>query len=163
MTLVTLYALLGDDIKMLTTEKSADNYFTIMTSLALVLFTFELIIQSIGKDDYLNTFFFWLDLVSTVSLITDIEPIWSRVLGDHQETNVEKAEQEDAAALARASRGARIGTKAGRIARVVRLIRLIRIVKLYKTASIYNEKSVKKKQYVHQSSQNSQDDALLAL
>jgi hypothetical protein len=37
--------------------------------------------------------------------------------------------------VAKASRGARIGTKASRIARVIRLIRLIRIVKLYKTAS----------------------------
>ena len=122
---------------MMTTTKDADIYFTIMTSIALVLFTFELVTTSIGKDDYCNTFFFWLDLISTVSLITDIEPIWSRVLGDHKETQVESAEQEDAAALARASRGARIGTKAGRIARVVRLIRLIRIVKLYKTASKY--------------------------
>ena len=34
--------------------------------------------------------------------------------------------------MARAGRGARIGSKAGRIMRVVRLIRLIRIVKLYK-------------------------------
>jgi hypothetical protein len=135
MTLITIYALLGDDIKMMTTSKSADVYFTIMTSVALLLFLVELIIQSIGKADYCNTFFFWLDLISTVSLVTDIEPIWNRILGDHQETQIEKAEEQDAAALARASRGARIGTKAGRIARVVRLIRLIRIVKLYKSAS----------------------------
>jgi hypothetical protein len=37
--------------------------------------------------------------------------------------------------LARASRGARIGTKAGRMTRVIRLIRLIRVVKLYKSAT----------------------------
>lgn len=37
--------------------------------------------------------------------------------------------------MAKAGRGARIGTKAGRVARVIRLIRLIRIVKLYKTAN----------------------------
>jgi hypothetical protein len=52
MTLITLYALLGDDIKMMTTTKDADIYFTIMTSIALVLFTFELVTTSIGKDDY---------------------------------------------------------------------------------------------------------------
>lgn len=54
-----------------------------MTSIALLLFTIEIIVQSIGKDGYANTFFFWLDLVSTVSLITDIEPIWNRILGDY--------------------------------------------------------------------------------
>lgn len=37
--------------------------------------------------------------------------------------------------MARAGRGTRIGTKAGRVARIIRLIRLIRIVKLYKTAN----------------------------
>jgi hypothetical protein len=50
---------------------------------------------------------------------------------------------QNASNLARAGRGARIGTKAGRIARVVRLARLVRIVKLYKNsaklASNYNK------------------------
>ena len=83
MTLITLYALLGDDIKMMTTDISADKYFTIVTSIALVLFAIELIMTSIGKKEYCNSFFFWLDLVSTISLITDIEPIWHRIIGDH--------------------------------------------------------------------------------
>jgi hypothetical protein len=37
--------------------------------------------------------------------------------------------------LARAGRGARIGTRAARFARVIRLIRMIRIMKLYKSAN----------------------------
>lgn len=32
----------------------------------------------------------------------------------------------------RAGRGARVGTKAGRIVRIVRILRLVRIMKLYK-------------------------------
>ena len=36
--------------------------------------------------------------------------------------------------MARAGRGARIGTRAGRIVRIVRMLRLVRIVKLYKHA-----------------------------
>jgi hypothetical protein len=77
MTLVTIYALLGDDLKLLTTTKAADGAFTAMTSIALFLFMLELILASIGKEGYANSFFFWLDLVSTLSLITDIDPIWS--------------------------------------------------------------------------------------
>lgn len=145
MTIVTIYALLGDDLKLLTTTLSADDTFTTLTSIALVLFMLELILASIGKEGYINSFFFWLDLVSTLSLVTDIEPIWSKVIGDAPTNDVGEQnendttdnnsnnESADAASLARASRGARIGTKAGRIARVVRLIRLIRIVKLYKS------------------------------
>jgi hypothetical protein len=34
--------------------------------------------------------------------------------------------------IARAGRGARVGTRAGRIVRIIRLFRLIRIVKLYR-------------------------------
>ena len=37
--------------------------------------------------------------------------------------------------MARAGKGAKIGSRAGRIARIIRLIRLIRIVKLYKNAN----------------------------
>jgi len=146
MTLVTIYALLGDDLKLLTTTKEADIYFTWCTSIALVLFMIELILASIGKEGYLNSFFYWLDLVSTLSLVTDIPPIWNQIIGDTATNDVgtelnskdtkknnSNNESADAASLARASRGARIGTKAGRIARVVRLIRLIRIVKLYKS------------------------------
>ena len=158
MTVVTIYALLGDDLKLLTTTIEADNTFTVITSIALVLFLIELILASIGKEDYLNSFFFWLDLVSTLSLVTDIPPIWNEIIGDtatndigaemnesDTKDNASNNEQADAASLARASRGARIGTKAGRLARVVRLIRLIRVVKLYKSGVQQQKKREKKK------------------
>jgi len=82
MTIVTIYALLGDDLKLLTTTIEADIYFTWCTSIALVLFMLELILASIGKEGYLNSFFYWLDLVSTLSLVTDIPPIWNKIIGD---------------------------------------------------------------------------------
>jgi len=88
MTIVTIYALLGDDLKLLTTTKTADNTFTTLTSIALVLFMLELILASIGKEGYWNSFFFWLDLVSTLSLVTDIEPIWSKIIGDTPDNDV---------------------------------------------------------------------------
>ena len=96
----------------------------------------ELILSSIGKDDYFNSFFFWLDLISTLSLVTDIGPIMDFLTGSGEENeDVGSSNAEDAVALARASRGARIGTRAGRMTRVIRLIRLIRVVKLYKSAN----------------------------
>jgi len=82
MTLVTIYALLGDDLKLLTTTIEADVYFTWATSIALILFMIELILASIGKEGYLNSFFFWLDLVSTLSLVTDIPFVWNQIIGD---------------------------------------------------------------------------------
>jgi len=78
------------------------------------------------------SFYFWLDVVSTLSMITDISWIMNAILGTGtgSVTNAKSASN-----VARASRGARVGSKAGRIARVIRLIRLIRIVKLYKSAN----------------------------
>ena len=70
-------------------------------------------------------FFFWLDLLSTVSLIFDIGWISDGIFG----TSAENAQ--NAAQLARASRASKVGSRAGRI---VRLVRLIRLVKLYKSA-----------------------------
>lgn len=136
MFLVTLYALLGDDIRLLAFPKSLDDTFIKMTIASLFLFLIELTLASIGQPDYLGSFFFWLDLISTLSIITDIPPIMDAMTGSGgSATDEEENDAGDAASLARASRGARIGTKAGRMTRVIRLIRLIRVVKLYKSAT----------------------------
>lgn len=85
----------------------------------------------IARRDYFNSFFFWLDIISTISLIFDIGLITSQMgLGGGNPAG-------NTAALARAGRASRVGTKAGR---VVRLVRLIRIVKLYKTAQVTQKK-----------------------
>ena len=99
----------------------------------------ELILASIANPDYLFGFFFWLDLVSSASLITDIEPIMDAISNTNSDLSLEdgngSGNASDTGSIVRASRGARIGTKAGRMTRVIRLIRLIRIVKLYKSAN----------------------------
>ena len=99
----------------------------------MIFFALEICLASIAKEGYFLGFYFWLDFVATVSLLTDIGWIWNEIIGTGNGGNVENAQQ--ASQLARAGRGARIGTRAGRIARVIRLIRLIRIVKLYKNAN----------------------------
>ena len=72
MTLLTIYALFGDDIRVMATTKSADTGFDAMTILCLVVFSIEIIMSILCKRDYLFSFFFWLDVVSTLSLILDI-------------------------------------------------------------------------------------------
>jgi hypothetical protein len=126
-----MYALVADDIKLLTTDVSADNYFTAVTIFCFFMFLIELLAASMGKPGYWLSFFFWLDLIATASIISDIEPLMTLILGEDSSG----AAGADTITLARASRGARIGTRAGRMARVIRLIRLVRIVKLYKSAN----------------------------
>lgn len=124
MTLITLYALFGDDIRVLTTDKDGDSSFWVCNIIAMIAFSIELIIASLCRKDYFNGFFFWLDLVSTISLLLDIGWVTESLFNGNFNSGATSA-----ASLARAGRASRVGTKAGRI---VRIIRLIRLVKLYK-------------------------------
>ncbi|CAE7395002.1 unnamed protein product [Symbiodinium natans] len=48
-TLLTIYALTGDDLRVLLTEKPADIYFNGMVLACLAIFTFEIFISVLGK------------------------------------------------------------------------------------------------------------------
>lgn len=130
MTILTIYALFGDDIRVSGFNKQADTTFYSLTVVCLFFFTIEIIFSSLCKKNYWLGFFFWLDLISTISLITDIGWVWDQITGGSSAGN--SATQ--ATQIARAGRASRAGTRAARIIRIIRVIRLIRIVKLYKIA-----------------------------
>ena len=72
MTIITIYALFGDDIRVLVTNKDGDPIFWILNIIALISFGIEIILSSLSKPNYFNGFFFWLDFISTLSLLLDI-------------------------------------------------------------------------------------------
>jgi hypothetical protein len=82
MTIVTLYALIGDDLRLIYAPRAYDVVFTDLTIASLFLFSIELALSAFAVENYLNSFFFWLDLVSTASLITDIGPIMDWLSGN---------------------------------------------------------------------------------
>lgn len=131
MTILTIYALFGDDVRISAFTVDADTAFNAITTMCLFFFSLEIALASLCKKDYWLGFFFWLDLISTVSLITDIGWVWDQVTGGGSSSgsSASKASQ-----VARAGRASRAGTRAARIIRIIRVIRLIRIVKLYKMA-----------------------------
>ena len=47
----------------------------------MIFFGVEIIIASIVKPDYFLGFYFWLDFIATVSLITDIGWVWDKITG----------------------------------------------------------------------------------
>ena len=55
-------------------------YLNIVT---MSIFSIELVLNCYARKDYFNSFFFWLDLISTLSVLTDIEPVWSAIIGDN--------------------------------------------------------------------------------
>eukprot|EP00392_Amoebophrya_sp_AT5.2_P013099 g13210.t1 len=124
MTLLTLYALVGDDLRLALTEKQHDQYFNMMTYLSLAIFT-----CSFGKNDYYGGFFFYLDIVSTLSLILDITWLAEELFTSPEE---EGGSGGGGGGVARVGRASRMGTRMGRVVRVIRVLRLVRIFKLYK-------------------------------
>lgn len=96
----------------------------------MICFIVELVLASIAQEGYFLGFFFWLDLVSTISMIPDCGWIWDPITGGGSTAAT------DLTGTARASR-------ITRVIRVIRLIRLIRIVKLYKQAKLAQEKAKK--------------------
>merc|ERR1719491_1718652 len=57
-TLLTIFALFGDDMRLMLSSKSEDPYFDIVTWTAMVMFAIEIVAFSGGKPEYLFGFFF---------------------------------------------------------------------------------------------------------
>jgi hypothetical protein len=54
------------------TTKDEDLYFYIGFIVSFTLFTAEIVVNSIVVDEFKYSFFFWLDIIATLSLIPDI-------------------------------------------------------------------------------------------
>ncbi len=72
MSLTTIFALFGDDFRLWFTTKDADPYFYAGLCLSFVLFILEIFINSCVVNDFKFSFFWWLDIIATLSLIPDI-------------------------------------------------------------------------------------------
>lgn len=134
MSIVTIYALFADDVKNLGFSKSADDVFSSLVVVCLFLFSLELTLSFFFKPNYKWSFYFWLDLISTLSLITDIGWIWDSLIGVSNSSSSSKK-------LQNAGKASRAGTRTSRVLRIIRLVRLIRLVKLYKNAQIALKKA----------------------
>ena len=71
-TLITLYALFASDIQAAAFNLNSDLYFDILTLISLGIFSLEMIASFILKKEYRFSFFFWLDFISTFSLLLDV-------------------------------------------------------------------------------------------
>jgi class 3 adenylate cyclase len=128
---ITLYALFGDDARLAMAHKEADDYFYYIASVVLILFIIELLITSLGKEGYLNSFNFWLDAVATATVVFDIGWIFGAddgVLDNHSSGQSESNDQ----SLGESSIQNLDQSRNARVLRLVRLLRLVRVAKLWK-------------------------------
>ena len=96
MSLLTIYALFGDDLRLLAFSKTADEVFMIFSSISFFLFLLELLLSCWVKEGYLRlpdlrskewqdkvrigSFYFWLDLIATASLIFEVSDFFLLLL-----------------------------------------------------------------------------------
>ena len=67
---MTLYALFGDDIRILTVNKDGDDIFFILTTICIVCFAVEIVFTCIANPNYLfNVLTIFDNLSSTFGLI----------------------------------------------------------------------------------------------
>lgn len=78
-----------------------------------------------SMPEYRFTFFFYLDIISSLSLLLDVSLITSLLYANNSGTY-------DISQIAVQARASRVATRA---IRIVKLVRIIRIIKMYKAAS----------------------------
>jgi hypothetical protein len=130
MALTTVFALFGDDLRLWLTTKPADPYFFAGLSLSFVLFTLEIFVNSCVVNDFKFSFFWWLDIIATLSLIADIGWI-IEILSILMAITPSSQSLDAVPGVGYTSSGS---NKFIKVIKSLRLIRLIRIIKLYKYA-----------------------------
>jgi hypothetical protein len=130
MSLTTIFALFGDDFRLWFTTKGADPYFYAGLCLSFILFIIEIFINSCVVNDFKFSYFWWLDIIATLSLITDIGWL-SEVLQTAMATTLSSKSADVIPGQGFTSGGS---SKFVKLVKSLRLIRLIRIIKLYKYA-----------------------------
>ena len=124
-TLLTIYSLFGDDIRTVGFYKKDDLAFDGINIALMVIFGLEIVLSSLAIENYFMSFFFFLDFISSFSLLFDIS-IFNEIIYLSSYTNNYTYSK-----MATQSKATRAAIRA---IRVVKLFRIIRIVKIYKSA-----------------------------
>lgn len=113
---ITLWVLFADDLRLACMPITADEPIAIISIVCMIAFAFEIVMYTVSIENYMLSFFFWLDIVATLSMVLDIPAVHNTILA-----SVGGSDSLESAEVARATRMSRIGTKAGRIAGVRQL------------------------------------------
>lgn len=71
-TSLIFYSLFANDAKLAFFQAKDDEIFDYFTIFALFVFSCEILAGILAKNEYFCSFFFWLDVFSTISLVLDL-------------------------------------------------------------------------------------------
>lgn len=81
MSIATLFALFGLDLKIMYLNPIYDEFFNYALITVAVIFFLELFASIWVKEGYIKSFFFWLDLFASISMIFEIDSLLYSTLG----------------------------------------------------------------------------------
>lgn len=126
---ITIQSMFSDDIRIAIAPLLFDVVYNVLVILNILMFIFEIIVSSVGKKDYFLTFYFFTDIIATMTLVFDFGFLFDMIVGI---TNFSADDATDIYEFAKDGKHLRKGTKAFSLFRIIRLIKLLRIIKLYK-------------------------------
>lgn len=135
----TLIVLIGDDVRLISLPYTADKYVDGLIFYCFITFLIELILCCIAKQGYRFSFFFWLDIISLGSMVSDIYFVVYLVV----QKNVGPVIPTHFTHVAHAGRATKIGTKAGRMLKLMRIIKIVRVAKFYNQTTYYIQNKIR--------------------
>lgn len=79
MTILTLFILYADDIRILIADKESDSIFYMLLTICVSLFLMEIILFTLVRKDYIFSFFFWMDIIATLTSLLEIPIIMRNI------------------------------------------------------------------------------------
>ena len=135
--ILTIYTLFSDDLKMLFFDPSQGQYFDALTYICIGFFAMEVIMQLIAdRKNYLWSFYFFLDVISTLSMILDLQYFSESSTGSKNLGSLNNIFQ--------SGKTAKLGSRASRISRVIRIVGMFRMSKIFKEAEKVKQKKLDK-------------------
>lgn len=131
MMLITIYVLFISDINTAFMSTDSDVPISYTQLACFILFLIEIVMNVFVEKDYFMSFFFWLDIISTISILLDIDFIMNPLFNSGGTDVVVSGSSKSNKSTRSVAKAASAG-RVTRILRIVRIIRIIRIVKLYK-------------------------------
>ena len=125
--LITLIVLYVDDIRIIFLDMSFDFYVDIFLVFCMLVFITEIIVQSYSLKDYLWSFFFWLDMLSILSMPLELYFVIQFISGNSEDALLQTDDASVVASLG--GRASRIGTKVGRYIKLIKIVKIGKFVK----------------------------------
>jgi len=93
----------------------------------MLVFITEIIVQSYSLKDYLWSFFFWLDMLSILSMPLELYFVIQFISGNSEDALLQTDDASVVASLG--GRASRIGTKVGRYIKLIKIVKIGKFVK----------------------------------